>query len=109
MVPYGEVWRTGANEATEIQFYQDVTLGSKAVKAGTYSLFTIPGEKEWTIILNSDLDYWGAYTYNEKNDVLRVTAPTTNLNTLVENFTIQFDKGVMQLAWDKTLVKVAVE
>lgn len=109
LVPNGEVWRTGANEATEIQFYQDVTLGGKAVKAGTYSLFTIPGAKEWTIILNSDLDYWGAYSYNEKNDVLRITAPATNLNTPVENFTIQFDKGVMQLAWDKTLVKVAVE
>jgi hypothetical protein len=109
LVPYGEVWRTGANEANEIQFYQGVILGGKAVKASTYSLFTIPGDKDWTIILNSDLDYWGAYSYNEKNDVLRVTAPATNLNTLVENFTIQFDKGVMQLAWDKTLVKVAIE
>jgi hypothetical protein len=56
------VWRTGANEATEIKFYQDIELAGKKVAAGTYSLLTIPGEKEWTIILNSDLDYWGAYS-----------------------------------------------
>jgi hypothetical protein len=68
-VPYGKVWRTGANEATEIKFYQDVDLGGKKVKAGSYSLFTIPGEKEWVGDLNTDLDYWGAYKYNEKNDV----------------------------------------
>lgn len=111
LVPFGKVWRTGANEATEIKFYQDVELAGKKVKAGTYSLFTIPTEKDWTIILNSDLDYWGAYTYNEKNDVLRVPASATSLNTPVGNFTIQFDKkgdqqGVMRLAWDKTVVDV---
>jgi hypothetical protein len=106
LIPYGKVWRTGANEATEIKFYQDVELAGKKVKEGTYSLFTIPGEKEWTIILNSDMDYWGAYSYNPKNDVLRVTAPATQISTPVENFTIQFDKGVMKLVWDKTLVEV---
>src|SRR5215217_3111 len=58
--PYGKVWRVGADEATEIKFYQDATFGDKKVKAGTYSLFSIPGEKEWTVILSSDLDYWGA-------------------------------------------------
>ena len=111
LVPYGKVWRTGANEATEIKFYQDVELGGKKVKAGTYSLFTIPGEKEWTIILNSDLDYWGAYSYKASNDVLRVTAPSTELNTAVQDFTIQFGskgekQGAMKLAWDKTAVEV---
>ncbi len=111
LVPYNEVWRTGANEATEIKFYQDVELAGKKVKAGTYSLFAIPGEKEWTIILNSDLDYWGAYSYKPGNDVLRVTAPVTALNNIVENFAIQFESkgektGVMKLAWDKTAVAV---
>jgi len=114
LVPYGKVWRTGANEATEIQFYQDVELGGKQVKAGTYSLFAIPGEKEWTIILSNDLDYWGAYSYNAKNDVLRVIAPTKELSRAVENFTIQFEskgekQGIMKLAWDKTLVEVPVK
>src|SRR4028119_298139 len=111
LVPFGKVWRAGANEASEIKFYQDVELAGKKVKAGTYSLFTIPGEKEWTIILNNDLDYWGAYSYKEGNDVIRVTAPATTTNSAVENFTIQMDKktgneGVMKLGWDQTLVEV---
>ncbi len=111
LVPYGKVWRTGANEATEIKFYQDVEFGGKKIKAGSYSLFTIPAEKEWTVILNSDLDYWGAFSYKDKNDVVRVTAPATELNSAVENFTIQFEskgekQGVMKLAWDKTVVEV---
>lgn len=111
LIPYGKVWRTGANEASEIKFYQDVEFGGKKVKAGSYALFTISGEKEWTIILNSDLDYWGAYSYNDKNDVLRVTALTTNLSSIVDNFTIQFEskgekQGVMKLAWEKTAVEV---
>ncbi len=111
LVPYGKVWRTGANEASEIKFYQDVELAGKKVKAGTYSLFTIPADKEWTIILNSDLDYWGAFSYKQANDVLRVTAPATETANQVENFTIQFqstgeNQGVMTLAWAKTVVEV---
>jgi hypothetical protein len=111
LIPYGKVWRTGANEATEIKFYQDVALGGKKVKAGTYSLFTIPGAKEWTIIVNKDLDYWGAYSYKAENDILRVTALVSTLTDTVENFTIQFEskgekKGVMKLAWEQTSVEV---
>jgi len=111
LVPYGEVWRTGANEAPEIKFYQDVVFGGKKVKAGTYSLFTIPGEKEWTVILNSDLDYWGAYSYNPKRDVVRVTAPVTPSKDDVEHFSIAFgNKGaksaVMKMAWENTAVEV---
>jgi hypothetical protein len=111
LIPMDKVWRAGANEASEIKFYQDIDFGGKKVKAGTYSLFTIPGEKAWTIILNSDLDYWGAYSYNEKKDVLRVSAPVSELPAVVENFTIQFDtkankQGVMKFAWDKTLAEL---
>lgn len=111
LVPFGEVWRTGANEATEIKFYQDVDFGGKKVKAGSYSLFTIPGEKEWTVILNSDVDYWGAYKYNQKNDVVRVPATVGSLSEPLENFSIQFDKkgdkqGVLRLAWDTTVAEV---
>lgn len=111
LVPYGKVWRTGANESTEIKFYQEVDLNGKKVKAGTYALFTIPGEKEWIIILNSDLDYWGAYKYNEKNDVVRVTAPVSTLTEPLESFSVQFQskgdkKGVMKLGWDKTVAEV---
>lgn len=110
-LPYGRIWRAGANEATEIKFYQDVEMAGKNVKAGSYSLYAIPAEKEWTIILNSDLDNWGAYSYNEKNDVIRITAQVKPLNATLENFTIQFagkggKEGVMKLAWDKTMVEV---
>ncbi len=111
LIPYDKVWRTGANEANEIKFYRDIELGGKKVKAGSYALFTIPGEKEWTIILNSDLDYWGAYSYNDKNDILRIIAPAMGLKNTVDSFTIQFEsrgekQGLMKLAWDKTVVEV---
>ena len=114
LVPYGKVWRTGANENTEIKFYQDVELGGKKVKAGTYSLFTIPNEKEWTIILSSDLDYWGAFKYNEKSDVVRFTAPVSTLNEPLENFSIQFEpkganQAVMRMGWDMTAAEVSVK
>ena len=111
LIPYGKVWRTGANESTEIKFYEDVVIQGKKIKAGTYALFTIPNEKEWTIILNSDLDYWGAYSYNDAKDILRVTVPVSKTDAVVENFTIEFTKKadntiVMQLAWDTTLIEV---
>jgi hypothetical protein len=114
IVPYGEVWRLGANESTEIKFYQDVTIQGKKVKAGTYSLFAIPTATEWTIILNKDLDFWGAYSYNKDNDVLRVNVPTKKTDEVVENFSIQCIKGsndketTMKMAWDMTLVEVPI-
>ena len=113
MVAYGKVWRTGANENPEIKFYQNVTIGGQKVKAGTYSLFAIPGEKEWNIIINTDLDYWGAYRYKEQNDLLRIKAPTQKLDDVIEAFTIQFvgdgeNKAVMKMAWDQTLVEVPI-
>ena len=113
LVPYGKVWRTGANENTEIKFYKDATIQGKKVKAGTYSLFTIPGETEWTIILNSDLDYWGAFSYNEANDVLRVKVPSIKLTEPLEVFSIRMAKGeadnaIMSMGWDTTAVDVPV-
>jgi len=108
-VPYGKVWRTGADEATEIKLFKDVKLGDGAVKAGTYSLFTIPGEKEWTVILSSDLDVWGAYTYDESKDVARIKVPASKGDEL-EAFSIAFkkvDKGYhMVLGWETTRVEV---
>lgn len=112
-VPYGKVWRTGANEAVEFKTYQDITFGGEKLKSGTYSLFTIPGEKEWTIIINADLDYWGAYSYQEKNDILKVKGIPSSLDKVVEAFSIRFeDQGnntaVMRLAWDQTMVEVPI-
>ena len=63
----------------QIKIYQDLNFGGKQLKAGTYSLFTIPNEQDWVIIINSDLDYWGAYTYNQENDVIRVTVSSKPL------------------------------
>ncbi len=114
LVAYGQVWRTGANEASEMKVYQDVTIGGKTLKAGTYSLFSIPNEDEWTLIFNSELDYWGAYSYKEDNDVLRVAANAKQIEATVEAFTIQFDsegenKAKMILAWDQTMVEIPVQ
>ena len=74
LVPYGQVWRTGANEATTIAFSDDVTIDGKPLPKGTYSLHTIPGANEWTIIFNKVANQWGSFTYDEKQDALRVTA-----------------------------------
>ncbi|WP_296705856.1 DUF2911 domain-containing protein, partial [Algoriphagus sp.] len=73
IVPFGKVWRMGANEAVEFKAFKDIKIGGESLKAGTYSMFAIPGENEWTIILNSDLDYWGAFQYNESKDLIRFT------------------------------------
>ncbi len=113
LVPFDKVWRTGANESTEIKFYQDVTILGKTVKAGTYSLFTIPNASEWTIILNSDLDFWGAYSYNEARDILRVNVPVKKSEGVIEDFSIKLQKGkdneaIMLLGWDTTIVEVPI-
>ena len=112
-VPFDKVWRTGANEAVEFKAYRDITLAGKSLKAGTYSLFTIPGEKQWTIIMNSDLDYWGAYSYRKEKDVLRVSVPSAIIDATIEAFSIRFEdlgenQAVMRMAWDRTLVEVPI-
>lgn len=82
----GKVWRTGANEAAEITFYEDVVFGGEKVKAGTYSLFTIPNKDSWTVVLSTDLNVWGSYFYKEANDVLRFDAKVSKTNDVVEAF-----------------------
>lgn len=113
LVKYGKVWRTGANEATEITFYKDVKFGGKMVKAGTYSLFSIPNEGKWTIILNSELNQWGAYQYEEKSDVVRVEANVKSSDENVEAFSIIFDKSnsgtTMYIGWENTIVEIPIE
>ena len=108
LAPSGKVWRTGANEAVEITFYQDMNVGGSAVKAGTYSLFSVPGDSEWTIILNSNLNQWGAYSYDESADVARFKATATQDGNSLEAFSIAFkevDNGVhMVMGWGNTRV-----
>ncbi|MCJ0742085.1 DUF2911 domain-containing protein [Pedobacter montanisoli] len=108
---YDKVWRTGANSATVIKFTDAVKVEGKDLPAGEYALFTIPGKTEWTIIFNKGVKEWGAYTYSEANDVLRVKVKPTILKEKVETFTINFahvydTSAQMQLSWENTLVNV---
>jgi len=112
--PYGEVWRTGANSATRITFSTPVTFGGSPVDAGTYELFSIPGRDEWTVILQKAMKQWGAYTYDPKNDVVRVKAPATPRVEPVETFTIGFndltdESATFYLLWDKVRVPVTLK
>jgi len=109
IVPFDKLWRTGANEATEIKFYKDVLFGDTMVAAGTYVLLTIPGENEWEIILNSKLDVFGAFQYNPAFDIAKFKVPSGNAETL-EYFSIAFkyaeNNVQMVLGWDNTRVKI---
>ena len=109
LVPYGEVWRTGANEATTIEIDKPVKIEGKDLAAGKYSLFTIPGENEWTIIINKDSKQWGAYKYKQEDDVLRVTVKPTKAAAPAETFNIAVGKDDVQLKWENTAVAFKVK
>ena len=104
LVEYGKVWRLGANEATEIEFFRSVKIGDKKVEKGRYTLYAIPAEDTWTIILNKDNDTWGAFKYDEQKDVLRTTVPVQKLNEGVEALAMTFEKSDsgcnLIIAWD---------
>lgn len=114
LVPYGEVWRTGANTATKMTFSTDVKLNGTAVPAGTYELFTIPGRTEWTVILHKNMSQWGAYAYDMKNDVARFTAAADTTAQPVETFAFGFNdlhpaSATVNMFWEKTRVHFKVE
>jgi Protein of unknown function (DUF2911) len=115
LVPYGKIWRTGANEATTFETNSDLKFNGKVLKAGTYSLWTLPGEQTWKIIFNSEYGQWGINFNGEankdsKDDVLTVEVPAVIQDKLFEQFTIQVEKVGEEmeliLLWDKTLVAV---
>ena len=110
--PYGQLWRTGANEATEVTFTRDVRFGGKLLRAGTYTLFTVPDSTKWTVICNGDLGQWGAFGYNAAKNVLTVDVAPTTTREIYEAFTIRFDEtktgADMVLLWDKTRVAVPI-
>lgn len=107
--PFGDVWRTGANEATTIEFDKAVKIEGKDLAAGKYELFTIPGENEWTIIFQKFAKQWGAYGYKKDNDVLRVTVKPSKTPAFVETFTIAVVKDAVELKWENTLVSFSVK
>jgi tetratricopeptide (TPR) repeat protein len=114
LVPFGKIWRTGANGATKLTFTEDVKLEGNAVKAGTYALYTIPGKDNWEILLYKDLTLGGNVAdYNNSNELLRFKVKPVAILTAVENFTIGMDainasSAKLQLMWDKTLVPINI-
>ena len=110
LAPKDKVWRTGANEAAEITFYKDVTFGGKAVKAGTYSLFTIPAsEGDWTVILSTARNVWGSYFYKQDEDVVRVSGKISTSEKSIEAFSMLFDKNMtLKMGWENTVVSVSI-
>jgi len=113
LVPYGEVWRTGANEATELTLYKDMKVADATVKAGTYTLYSIPGEKEWTVILNNKTNTWGSYEYTDKEDKVRIKVPVRQAPNTIESLSMAFQesrKGAdLLIGWDDSYVKVPFE
>ncbi len=109
--PYGKVWRTGANEATIFDVKQDVKIGDKALKAGKYTLWTIPNVDKWTIVLNSETGQWGT-NHDETKDILSVDVPVGKTASIIEQLTIDFTAAEggtdMGIRWDNTEVKVPI-
>lgn len=114
IVPFGEIWRTGANKATAITLPEDVKIGGKDVKAGSYSIFTIPNETEWTIIINNNTELWGAGAYKQEEDAARFTVKPTKITDAYETFTIDFsdltsNSAHINLIWENTKVAFKIE
>lgn len=109
LVPYGKVWRTGANNATTISFSKDVKIDGQTLPAGTYALFTIPNESDFTFIFNKEAEQWGAYKYDESKDALRVQTESREVKEHQEVFTIEVDdKGQVILKWDHLMVSFRI-
>ncbi len=113
LVPFGKVWRTGANNATTITFSDDVNIGGTAVKAGKYGLLTIPGASRWTIIISKDVTVNQPASYKPENDVVRVEADVVSTPSTVENFTINFanitgSSCTVELMWENTYLKFPI-
>ena len=115
LVPFDSLWRTGASGATTIHLSEEIIMGNKVIKAGKYALFTIPGEKEWTIIINADTTLHGAFGYDMKKDIHRFNAKSEKSHTFSEAFTIDLNEltrtgeGVLSLTWENTLVKIPLK
>lgn len=111
LVPYGEIWRTGADEATTFEIDKAVKIEGKDLAAGKYALFTIPNENEWTIVFNKDAKQWGAYGYNQDKDVLRVKVKPGKSGGLTEKLTFALDEkaGTVNILWENVAVAFSVK
>ncbi len=112
LLEYNKVWRFGANENTEIEFYKDVKIGSTKIKKGSYAVFAIPNKDKWTIILNKDLNTWGAFKYDASKDVVKIDVPTQKSTEIAEVFYIYFDKTAkgfsMNAGWDDVKISMPI-
>ena len=110
LVEYGKVWRLGANEATEIEFFQKVTIGSKKISKGRYTLYAVVNETSWTFIVNKETDTWGSFKYNPEKDIARIEVPVEKLSEQVESLAMVFEKDNnhinLVIAWEN--IKVAM-
>ena len=110
LAPLGKKWRTGANEATEVTFYKDVIFGGAAVKAGTYTMYAIPGKTTWTVALSSQLNVWGVYFHKDENDVAKVTIPVKQTEENLDVFSIAIDEDMtIKMGWGTTLISIPVQ
>ena len=114
LVPFGKLWRTGANMATKITFADDVKIGGNDLKAGTYALFTIPGENEWTVIFNKNYNQGGTGNYKESEDALRMKVEPISINETIETFMINLENvkpnsAMIELGWESTIVHIPLE
>ena len=113
LVPFGKLWRTGANAATTLQFSDDVTIGGVSIKAGKYGLLTIPDANEWTLIITKDLNINQPTLYKQENDIVRVKLPVIKLNDKVETFTMNFANFTgstcdLMLMWENSAVALPI-
>jgi len=112
LLEYGKVWRLGANEATEIEFYREVKLNNKKVKKGRYTMYAIPYADKWTFIINKENDTWGSFKYDEKKDLLRFDVPTQKQTEITEEFVMVFEKSVtgasLIIAWDDVKLNLPI-
>ncbi|MEO5946856.1 MAG: DUF2911 domain-containing protein [Chitinophagaceae bacterium] len=110
LVKYGEVWRVGANEATEIEFFKTVKIAGKKVTKGRYTLYAITNENSWTMIVNKETDTWGSFKYDKTKDVVRIEVPVQKMDMNIESLSMLFEKATggynLIIAWDN--VKVAL-
>lgn len=114
LVKYGEVWRLGANESTEIQFFQAATIGDSKLDAGRYTIYAVPSESEWEVHFSTDNDGWGHYSFKpEESTVAKITVPTQKTASTVEAFSILFeasdDGAHMIIGWEDTMVRVPIK
>jgi hypothetical protein len=110
LLEYGQMWRLGANEASEIEFFQHVHIGNVKVKKGRYTIYCIPYQDKWTIILNKDTDTWGSFKYDQAKDVLRIDVPVQKQLEVLESFVMAFEKtptgASLVIAWDNMRVSM---